>query len=248
MPKIDRLAPAQRPAGKVVMRPHWHDLLFLHWPFEPQTVQKLLPRGLEVDCFQNQAWVGLVPFTMSRVRPGWLPNLGKWGHFYEQFPEMNVRTYVVRDGVPGVWFWSLDAGSALAVLAARSWFKLPYFKARMSLKKRKDGSFRYDSRRLWPAPLPAKANIQWRVEDESAPAESGSLEHFLVERYVLYSARGDRMFRGRVHHAPYQFQSANLEILRENCLAAAGLARPPMAPHAIYANRVEVEIFGLERC
>lgn len=228
------------------MRPHWHDLLFLHWSFEPQIVQDLLPHGLEVDCFQNRAWVGLVPFTMSQVRPHFVPNLRKWGHFYEAFPELNVRTYVVRDGVPGVWFWSLDAGSALAVLAARNWFGLPYFKARMNLSKR-NGNFRYDSRRLWPAPLPARAKIQWHVEGEAAPAAIGTLEHFLVERYVLYSRRGQKLFRGRVHHAPYQLQIARIALLRESYLAAAGLKRPAMAPHAVYARGVAVEVFGLEK-
>ncbi len=199
---IDRFAPSQRPAGRVVMRPNWHDLLFLHWPVEAPEIQKLLPDGLEIDTFDGQAWIGLVPFAMSNVRPNFVPKIGALGRFYEAFPELNVRTYVVRDGVPGVWFFSLDAGSALAVLAARLWFGLPYFKARMRLGQRRDGHFAYFSRRLWPAPLPASCRLRYSISGPAAPAAVGSLEHFLVERYVLYSAKNGRLSRGRVHHAP----------------------------------------------
>ena len=248
MNTLDRLAPQQRPTGRVVMRPIWDDLLFLHWDFAPDVVQRLLPPGLEVDTYEGRAWVGLVPFTMRDVRPYWLPKLGHLGAFYETFPELNVRTYVVRDGIPGVWFFSLDAGSSFAVLAARLWFKLPYFKARMHLHRGRDGLVRYGSRRLWPHPLPARCATRYRIEGEAAPAPVGSLEHFLVERYVLYSRRGKALFRGRVHHAPYQVQAAKVEHLRESCLSAAGLTRLQNAPHALYARRVAVEVFDLERC
>ncbi len=229
------------------MRPNWRELLFLHWDFAPQTVQNLLPAGLSVDTFENRAYVGLVPFRMEAVRPNWVPNLGRLGRFYDTFAELNVRTYVVRDGVPGVWFFSLDAASALATLAARAWFRLPYFKARMSSHIGRDGATRYWSKRLWPAPLPAICSATYRATGEVFHARPNTLEDFLAERYVLYSQRGPQLYRGRVHHAPYPLQNAELLHLRESCLAAAGYARPQNAPHVLYSAGVDVEVWPLER-
>ena len=232
----------------VVMRPKWRHLLFLHWDFDPEIVQKLLPAGLQIDTFQNRAYVGLVPFVMEEVRPHFLPDLGKFGEFYENFAELNVRTYVLRDGVPGVWFFSLDAASSLAVLAARIWFRLPYFKARMRFSRDRRGDFRFGSKRLWPRPKPALCSVKYRVLGAAQPAFSGSLDEFLVERCVLYSQKNGAWFGGRVLHTPYQLQSVQLEILRENCVAATGISRPDRAPHALYSRGVDVEVLPLEPC
>ena len=236
-----------RPAGPVVMRPQWQHLLFLHWEYEPAAVQSLLPPGLELDTYENRAYVGLVPFRMANVRPRPLPDWGRWGHFYSRFPELNVRTYVLRDGVPGVWFFSLDAASSLAVMTARAWFRLPYFKARMRLHETRRG-FDFWSKRLWPSPRPAICRTRWAPFGETRTALPDSLEEFLVERYVLYSQRGGQLFRGRVHHEPYQLQSARLLSLRENCVAAAGFSAPQGKPHILYCPGVDVEVWGLEKC
>jgi len=244
---IDRDAPRQRPEGPIVMRPNWRELLFLHWEFEPETVQALLPDGLTVDSFEGRAYVGLVPFQMEQVRPNWVPNLGRFGRFYDTFAELNVRTYVVRDGVPGVWFFSLDAASALATIAARLWFRLPYFKARMGSHTADDGTIRYWSKRLWPAPLPAICSATYRPQGEVFRAEPDTLEDFLVERYILYSQRGGQLYRGRVHHTPYPLQHAELSNLRESCMTAAGFVRTDEAPHILYSAGVDVEVWPLEK-
>ncbi|BCM89625.1 hypothetical protein IAD21_01472 [Abditibacteriota bacterium] len=236
-----------RPEGKVVMRPQWSNLLFLHWEFEPALVQKLLPAGLELDLFEGRAYVGLVPFQMAEVRPHFIPNLGKWGHFHSRFPEMNVRTYVVRDGIPGVWFFSLDAASSLAVITARLWFCLPYFKARMRVRETQ-GGFDYWSKRLWPAPFEATCRVRYTPSGSSRQSEPDSLEEFLVERYVLYSQRGKQLFRGRVFHEPYPIQGAKVQSLRESCLRAAGFKRPDQKPHVLFSRGVDVEVWGLEKC
>ena len=229
------------------MRPNWRELLFLHWDFAPATVQSLLPEGLQVDTFEGRAYVGLVPFRMEQVRPNWVPNLGRLGRFYDTFAELNVRTYVVKDGVLGVWFFSLDAASVLATIAARAWFQLPYFKARMSSHVGQGGATRYWSKRLWPAPLPAICSATYRANGEVFHAQPGTLEDFLVERYVLYSRRRGCLYRGRVHHAPYPLQRAELLHLRESCLQAAGFTRPQNAPHLVYSAGVDVEVWALEK-
>ncbi len=243
---IDRNAPRGRPDGAVVMRPLWRELLFLHWDFAPDLVQNLLPDGLRIDTFEGRAYVGLVPFRMEQVRPHWLPNLGRFGRFYDRFAELNARTYVVHDGVPGVWFFSLDAASALATMAARTWFGLPYFKARIRSHVGRDGNTRYWSKRLWPAPLPAIFSATYRPTGEVFHAQPHTLEDWLVERYVLYSRRRGCLVRGRVHHAPYPLQRAELLHLRESCLSAAGFARPNCAPHVLYSAGVDVEVWPLE--
>ncbi len=236
-----------RPDAKVVMRPKWRDLLFLHWELKPHQVQQLLPAGLELDLFAGRAFVGLVPFRMENVRPHFVPDLKRLGHFHSRFPELNVRTYVVRDGVPGVWFFSLDAASSFAVVAARLWFRLPYFKARMRLRQTRNG-LDFWSKRLWPSPFDATTRVRFAPSGEERTASPDSLEEFLVERYVLYSRRGNQLFRGRVFHEPYQLQNAKLLSLRETNLRAAGFARPATSPHILYSRGVDVEVWNIERC
>ena len=236
-----------RPDGPVVMRPSWDHLLFLHWDFAPEQVQQMLPEGLEIDTFGGRAYVGLVPFVMRGVRPKWLPNLGQIAPVFENFAECNVRTYVLRDGVPGVWFFSLDAASLPATLAARLWFGLPYFHARMKFWRGLSGDYHYQSTRVWPPPKPAICRARYRVNGEATPARAGSLEEWLVERYVLYSRKNGILWRGRVYHEPYQVQNVFVDKLRESCLDAAGFMRPVAPPHALYSRGVDVEVWDLER-
>ena len=225
------------------MCPAWERLLFLHWPVDAESVRALLPPGVEVDTFEGRAWVGLVPFTMKRVRPRWAPAPGR--AWYENFHETNVRTYVVCNSEPGVWFFSLDAASALAVVAARAWYKLPYFHARMTLQENGANLF-YKSRRLWPRPLRASCAVAATPQGEIFHAAPETFEHFLVERYTLFSHARNRLFRGQVHHAPYPLQRAEITSCEESLVAAAGIVRPDCAPHALYSAGVDVEIFDIE--
>jgi uncharacterized protein len=109
------------------MAQSWHDMLFAHWRIDAALLRPHIPTRLEIDPFQGQAWVAVVPFRMSGVRLRATPALPA----LSAFAELNVRTYVVADQKPGVWFFSLDAGSPLAVVIARAWLHLPYFRARM---------------------------------------------------------------------------------------------------------------------
>ncbi len=232
------------------MRQNWRQLLFLHWAFAPELIRPLIPRELELDLFEGMAYVGLVPFTMTGVRPSSLPAVAGLSSFHET----NVRTYVHfhrRD--PGVWFFSLDAANPIAVRLARGLFHLPYHSARMFLERESTGpsgapsTFLYAGVRRWPAPLPASYLIRGQVNGPVRPAVPGTLEHFLAERYLLYARFQDRLYQGQVHHAPYPLQPATVLSLDENMLAAAGLARPPTPPLALFAAGVDVEVFALRR-
>lgn len=245
---IDRIAPTIRPSRRAVMRQDWSLLLFLHWEIPAEQLRPLVPAGLELDLYQGKAFVGLIPFTMSGVRPVGVPPIP----FFSRFHETNVRTYVhVAGRDPGVWFFSLDAANPLAVILARAWYHLPYHHARMSVTRDSPGSgtapgaISYSSDRLRPGPRPASCAVRCVPKGPVAPAESGTLEHFLAERYLLYAAHRGRLFRGQVHHTPYPLQAADVTALDESLLAAAGILRPDVPPIAHFSQGVRVEVFPL---
>ena len=242
---MDRLAPTRRPAGRPAMFQSWRHLGFLHWEVDPEALRRLLPAPLRLDTFDGRAFVGLVPFSMHGVRPAWAPALPFVSHFHE----VNVRTYVHLEGRdPGVYFLSLDARSRVAVVVARTLWRLPYHFARMRMTVGPGGLVAYDSERRWPGPRPAACRLRYgpRPGSTKAAAVPGSLDHFLVERYVLYTTRGPRLLRGRVHHAPYPLQPGECPDLQETLVAAAGLEAGAGPPLVHYASGVDVEVFGLE--
>ena len=240
---MDRISPTRRPGDRVVMYQKWRTLLFLHWEVPAGLLSGLLPPGLTLDTYEGRAFIGLVPFTMKGVRPAWLPPFAPLSDFHET----NVRTYVHHEGKdPGVWFFSLDAANSIAVRLARAWFKLPYHFARMELTRQAQ-AVSYRSERLWPAPLPGRCEVRCEPTGEAAGSTPGTLQHFLVERYFLYTAHGGALWRGQVHHPPYQVRGADVEGLDESLLAAAGLPRPAEAPLALFSEGVNVDVFSLRR-
>ena len=224
------------------MRQHWGKLLFMHWPVPVAALRPLLPRRLSLDTYDGQAWIGLVPFTMWGVRPVCMPSLP----YFSAFHELNVRTYVCLDGVPGVWFLSLDAANAAAVRAARALVHLPYFDALMELRQKGD-EITYHSRRTHRDAPPAEFNAQWRIGDALPEAAPDSLEFFLTERYCLYAARGPKLYRLRVFHPPWPLRRANLISLRSTMIEAHGLRAPGGQPLLHYAEAIAVDIWPLRR-
>lgn len=254
-PPLDRLAPAFRPPGRVAGYHHWSDLLFVHWRFPAQAVRPLLPDGLTLDTWDGDAWIGLVPFRMSGVRPWWSPPIPG----VSSFCETNVRTYVHHQGRnPGVWFFSLEASQSLAVRVARRLWHLPYHRASMSLE-RAAPEIRYASRRLWPGEpgpgcrIEATVGPPWGLDAESesratSHAVPGTLEHWLIERYILYARGADGSLRmGRVSHARYPLRQVTVRRLEQTLLPAAGLATDSEPCHAIFSEGVDVEVFPLTR-
>ncbi len=217
----------------------WHDLLFAHWPVEAELLRRIVPPELPLDTFDGQCWVGVVPFHMSGIRARGLPPLPGMS----KFPELNVRTYVTRDGKPGVYFFSLDAASLPAVWTARKFFRLPYFHARMSAEV--DGDFiRYDSCRHQTK---AEFRGRYRPADDVQRSEKGSLAHWLTERYCLYTVHDGGVFLGEIHHQPWPLQKAEAEIEGESVAAAAGISLPSSAPLLHFARKLEVLIWSLRR-
>ncbi|MEZ4293758.1 MAG: DUF2071 domain-containing protein [Polyangiaceae bacterium] len=239
---IDRIAPTERPTGRPQGFQRWRTLLFLHWEVPIDALRPLLPEELTIDTWEGRAYVGLVPFTMRDVAPSWSPSVPGISNFHE----LNVRTYVHYKGRdPGVWFFSLDAAGTIAVLAARAGWDLPYHRASMELTV-EGNEVRYSSSRLFPGPKPADLNVHYEIGEPIGPAEPGTFEHFLAERYVLF-ARGDSGVRiGRVHHSPYPLQKARVLSVEQSMIRVQGLPHPEGPPHALYASGVDVDIYGLE--
>lgn len=186
----------------------WEDLLFLHWRVGPAALQRLVPDGVEVETFDGSAWLGVVPFRMARTRLRWAPPLPGAA----AFPELNVRTYVRHGGRSGVWFFSLDAASRLAVVGARATFGLNYLHARMRCTSG-DGAVHYTSDRRDRRAPPARFAASWRPTGPFAAATPGSLQHFLSERYCLFVAdRRGRVRRGDIAHAPWRLAPAEVRL------------------------------------
>ncbi len=233
-----RLPPDPVPRPALVQR--WDSLTFVHWPYPPDVIQKVLPRGLDVDTHEGEAWVGLVPFRMVKVRPPGVP-VPPW---ITTFPETNVRTYVRGpDGGTGVWFSSLEITRLLGVMVARTVFRVPYTWASMDIVE-KQGAVSYRSRRRWPSPRGAHANVHVRL---GGPAERTPLVDFLVNRWRAYttSSNGSVIY-APVAHEPWDLYDAELSGLSQDLLAATELPAPTGSPLVHYSPGVSARV-GLPR-
>ena len=229
------------------MAQRWNDLLFAHWPIEVDVMARLLPAGLEVDSFDGWAWAGVVPFWMDQVRTravgeGCITVPGT-----ASFCELNLRTYVRSrtTGLRGVYFFSLDAASVLAVMGARTLFHLPYFLADMGRKTAQDGTIEYTSKRLLTRhSVRFEANYRG-LGKHAEPSADGTLEHFLTERYCLFTPHGRRLLVGHIHHLPWPLERAEAEIRVNELPAAHGIPLPDRAPVLHFARELNVYIWSL---
>ena len=215
-----------------LMTQSWHDLLFAHWPVDASQMRRAVPNAFDLDLFDGQAWLGVVPFYMTNVGVRAAPSL-PW---LSAFPELNVRTYVRVADRPGVYFFSLDAGRRLAVAAARGFLNLPYHAAAMSVGRR-DGAVHYQSARRTGH---AEFEAVYEPAGEAFAASEGSLEYFLTERYCLYHHdRRGRPYRLEIHHRPWSLQRARATITN-NTMAAASQLSVGSSPLVHFARRQDV--------
>jgi uncharacterized protein YqjF (DUF2071 family) len=212
----------------------WRDLTFLHWRYPVDVIQRLVPGPLRVDSFDGTAWVGVIPFMVGGLRPPFLPQFPR----ISNFPETNCRTYVTApDGSAGVWFFSLDAGSAFAVAGARLTYGLPYFWSKMQVR-RSARRFSYASSRFSPH-APALSSIE---VVESGPIETTALETFLTARFRLYSRLFGQLTYAAVEHPPWPLRSAEVVRINQTLTNAAGLPAPAGAPIAHFSPGVTVRV------
>ena len=224
------------PQSPWVMAMRWHDLLFMHWPIRPEVLCPLIPAALELDTFDGWAWLGVVPFRMTGVRPRLLPAFP----YISAFPELNVRTYVKTPGRSGVWFFSLDAASWLAVRMARAWYGLPYYDARMQVGQEGE-TVHYRSTRTHRRAAPATFEACYAPRGAVYHASPGTLDHWLTARYCLYAMdhRG-RVGYGDIHHLPWPLQAAEADIRVNTMAMPLHLDLPNTQPVLHFARRLEV--------
>jgi len=222
------------------MRQYWGKLLFIHWALDPAVLRPLIPAQLSIDTFDGKAWIGVVPFTMWGIRASFLPPIPGTSAFHE----LNVRTYVHFNGIPGVWFFSLDAASRMAVWGARQFYYLPYFNAEMSLAQF-GNSIKYHSRRKDIRGASAQLDTVWNIGEPLARTQPGSLEFFLTERYCLYSYHRKQLYRSRIFHDPWSLQSATLDSCQSTMVEFLGIDEPKGAPVLHYAESIGVNIWPL---
>ncbi|MDX6382892.1 MAG: uncharacterized protein QOK48_465 [Blastocatellia bacterium] len=224
------------------MRQYWGKLLFIHWPIEVEVLRRLIPLELSIDTFEGKAWIGVVPFTMWGIRASFLPPIPGTSAFHE----LNVRTYVHYKGLPGVWFFSLDAASSLAVWGARTFFHLPYFNAEMSLGQEGD-AIKYYSKRRDDRGAQAQLDAAWTIGEPLAQARPGTLEFFLTERYCLYSHHRDQLYRSRIFHPPWPLRRAKLHAYQSTMIRSLGIAEPKGEPVLHYAESIGVNVWPLRK-
>ncbi len=230
------------PTGPWIMSQQWHELLFAHWPIAPEKLRHLIPAILPLDTFEQQAWVGIVPFRMSDVHPRGIPSVRGLSYF----PELNVRTYVTINGIPGVYFFSLDAGNPIAVALARNLFHLPYFNARMRCQRTGD-TISYRSYRTHAHAPRAAFVANYRPIAPVTYADRGTLPYWLTERYALYTVVGQHVYRGDIHHPQWPLQAAEVDITGNTMAEGHAIALPDTAPLLHYSHFQEVLIWPLQR-
>jgi uncharacterized protein len=234
--------PWPAPMTPWIMTQRWNDLLFLHYALSPEVLRPLVPDALALDTYGQRAWISVTPFWISHLRPPGVPPLPWLSHF----AEINVRTYVTRDGRPGVYFFSLDASNLSAVWGARVFYRLPYWQAAMKLKWRGELRIDYASKRQH-GPKPAELRCSYGPSSSVFRAHPGSLEHFLTERYCLYAASRKRLYRGEIHHLPWELQDATFELPQNSMAQPAGISLPATPDIAFFARAMKVLFWAPER-
>lgn len=245
---IDRITPCEHPGGKGVGSQAWRNLFFLHWRLPVETIRSLIPKELTIDTFEGDAWLGLVPFAMRKVRPWWSPVVPYVSNFWET----NLRTYVhFRGERPGVWFFTLEANSRLAAFVASRFWHLNYNYSKLYCQQ-SENLFSFAGERPFGVERRHQYSLKAQYEGtlpHTFEASPGTLEHFLAERYLLYTTdQQGRLLEGQVHHRPYPLLPgvvAEYEgtIIKE----AVGHEVSTCPDHVLFSPGVEVEMFGLKQ-
>ena len=235
--------PWEVPSSPHAMYMEWHNLLFAHWAVKPALLEALVPKGLTLETFDGFAWLGVVPFQMRYTAPR------KWLSvpFISHFDELNLRTYVTDGKKPGVWFFSLDCNNLLAVRAARIGFHLPYMDAKMQVTNRGDAVV-YSSVRTHKHEPSAALECLYRPTGDVFRSQSGSFEHWLTERYCLYSANNaQQVFRGEIDHSPWALQPAEAEFSSNSMAGGIGVSLVSKPEILHFSKKIEVKAWLLHK-
>lgn len=239
--------PWNPPDSPWAMTQTWHDVAFLHYAVDPSVLRRLVPDVLTLDLYDGKAFLSILPFWMNHVRPAGVPPM-PW---FSKFSELNLRTYVTFGGKPGVLYFSRDSSGLSAVWAARVFYRLPFWHANMKVSvKPKTSLVQYSSRRIH-GPKAENGMPEMRCAYSPAGevfhARPRSLEHFLAERYCLYSYNRGRLYRAEVHHLQWPLQPATVEIEKNTMAEPLGIKLPEQPDLCHFAKSSKILIWGPER-
>lgn len=225
------------PSKPWVFRQSWVDLCFVHFEVPEQVLRSSLPPALEVDTFQGKAWIGLVPFGMQDVMIRPFPNL----LYFSAFNEFNVRTYVIYQGKPGVYFFSLDCPNRVAIWIGNRFFKMPYLKSDIVRQMKEDKTYFYCKRRNSRKVFEAN----YRPISDPLNYPKDSFEIWATERYCCYSRdKNDHCYRCEIQHLPWPLQKAEIEII-QNDISDFDLGE--QHPSVLYSKKLEVIAWPLKK-
>ena len=234
---IDRLAMRGRPEGEPILHQRWESMLLLHWPIIPDILRPLIPPALELDTYEGRAWIGITPFHLEDVRPSALPAFPGLSSFHE----LNVRTYVMHNGLPGIWFLTLDASKLIPMVAARVFFMLPYYKASIRFLQTGE-TFAFNLRRT--VPVPAEFRVAWRRGLRLRDPALESLGFFLTERYCAFAVNNTELYSIRTYHHPWILDEAEVELRHSSMISSLGIPEPTTAPLAHFSASMEMETWA----
>jgi uncharacterized protein len=219
----------------------WDNVLFAHWPVPKQLLKPMIPEGLVIDTFDGDAFIGFIPFQISQMHLRNLPSIPGM----DAFPEANVRTYVIRNGRPGVYFLSLDVGHQLAARLARRFFHLAYYFAQIDVRA-EESRVHYQLQRMHPG-QPMSVDCTYGPTSEVFQSKLGSIESWLTDRYCLYTSYQGELYRGEIDHAPWPLQTAEAEFQTNGVFSLYGFPVPNVAPHLHFAKHQHTHIWTLEK-
>ena len=239
---VDRLSIRERPDGQPLMHQTWGKLLFMHWRIEETELRRLIPPQLEIDTFDGTGWIGIIPFTMWDIRalPPYIPPVPGLSSAHE----LNVRTYVHCDNVPGVWFFSLDCSSPGAVMAARTFYHLPYYNAAIEIAQQ-GNMIDYALERTDDPPAAFRG--LWKIGETKPFSHPDSLDFFLTERYCLYSEKDGDLYRARIFHQPWPLQEVTMNSYESTMIESLGVKSPKGEPVLHYSEEIDVDIWAIKR-
>ncbi len=230
------------PTGKWILRQSWKDLLFIHWPVSATSLRNHVPKGLQIDTYKGQAWVGIVLFKMERIHIKGVPI-----PLFSQFPEINVRTYVTGNGKSGVFFLTLDAHHWVTFTLAKKWFHLPYKYSTIFFEKNED-VISFESIRKHNGEIPAVFKATYYPISEIFNAKTDTLEHWLTERYCFFSTdTKSNIFCGEIQHYPWELQRAKVEIHKNTLLSSLNICKSEIKPILHFSSGVESLIWNVNK-
>lgn len=214
----------------------WNDLLFLHWKVPTEILEKFIPKELKIDTFNNEAWVSLVLFTMDKIHPKYLPAVKSISNFHE----INLRTYVIKDEHPAVYFLNIEAEKEIPAFIAKKISNLPYEKANIYRKKINDINYCSSVNLKKSFYFDSKFKITGEIK------EKNELEKWLIERYCLYVDKDKDIYKYEIQHKEWELNKVELIDLKLNYdLGLLKLTNKPDFKH--YSKGVKVVSWKREK-